>query len=107
MVGPKKINIFFCTVFVILLCASVAVASPIPCVNGSLALYAPLTSVSAEIACQYQDLVFTFAFQEFQYQKDPSQADLAVGDRIENHVDIAFINPSQGVEGILLSPTNY
>jgi hypothetical protein len=107
MVGPKKTSLLFCTVLAVLLGASAAMASPIPCVNGSLALYAPLTNVSADIACQYQDLIFTFSFGELQYQADPSQPPLAPGDRIENHVSIAFITTSPGVEGLLLSPTDY
>jgi hypothetical protein len=75
------------------------------CVDGSLSAYAPLTSVSTPISCQYQDLIFTFAFDEFVYQKDPSQPALGPGDRIENHVNIAFLNPAIGTEGIRLTPT--
>src|SRR3954469_10483261 len=75
------------------------------CVDGSLSTYAPLTSVSAPISCQFQDLIFTFAFDEFVYQKDPSQPALGPGDRIENHINIAFLNPAIGTEGIRLSPT--
>jgi hypothetical protein len=85
--------------------ASNASASP-ACTDGLLSTYAPLTSGSPNISCQFQDLIFTFAFDELIYQKDPSQPDLAPGDRIENHVNIAFLNPVTGTEGIRLSPTS-
>jgi hypothetical protein len=75
------------------------------CVDGSLSTYAPLTAASPTISCQFQDLIFTFAFDEFIYQQDPSQPALSPGDRIENHVNIAFLNPAIGTEGIRLSPT--
>ncbi|HXA50198.1 MAG TPA: PEP-CTERM sorting domain-containing protein [Candidatus Acidoferrum sp.] len=74
------------------------------CVDGSLSTYAPLTSASAPISCQFQDLIFTFAFDELVYQRDPSQAALGPGDRVENHVNIAFLNPAIGTEGIRLTP---
>src|SRR5881275_705797 len=88
---------------------AVVAASPVSasslCADGLLSSYSPATGVSAPMSCQYLDLIFTFSFGELVYQKDPSQAALAPGDRIENHVNIVFINPSPGVEGILLSPT--
>jgi hypothetical protein len=75
------------------------------CTDGLLSTYAPLTSGSPNISCQFQDLIFTFAFDELIYQKDPSQPALAPGDRIENHINVAFLNPATGTEGIRISPT--
>ena len=104
MASRNTLILLTCLVLVLLLGAPGAIASS-ACVNGSLSTYAPATSASSPISCQYMDLIFTFSFGEFVYQKDPSQPNLSPGDRIENHVNISFINPSTGVEGLLLSPT--
>src|SRR4051794_29916357 len=106
MVAEKQRSLLWCLGVIALVGATSASAAPL-CVNGSLSTYSPATSVSSAISCQYQDLIFTFSFGELVYQRDPSQPALLPGDRIENHVDIAFINPSLGVEGILLTPTDY
>src|SRR5690349_15245327 len=82
--GPLTLILF------VLLCASTAFAAPV-CVDGSFSAYAPLTSGDPAITCQYQDLIFSFAYNSLIYQKDPSQAPLAPGDRIENHVTITFV----------------
>ncbi len=83
-----------------------AFAAPV-CVNGSFSAYAPATNLSAPISCQFQDLIFTFAFDALIYQPDPSQPALGPGDRLENHVNITFFSPAGGVEGLRLSPTDY
>jgi hypothetical protein len=104
MVRFKRFGPLPLLLFLVGVGASNASASP-ACTDGLLSTYAPLTSVSAPISCQFQDLIFTFAFDELIYQKDPSQPALAPGDRIENHVNITFLNPVTGTEGIRLSPT--
>ena len=52
-------------------------------------------------------MIFTFGFEELQYLPDPSQPPLAPGDRIENHVNITFVNPGAALEGLQLTPTDY
>jgi len=106
MVENKRFRPAILLLFAVILGISSAYGAPL-CTSGSFANYAPATNLSAPISCQFQDLIFTFAFDALIYQPDPSQTPITSPDRLENHVNITFFSPLQGVEGIRIAPTDY